>query len=383
MTVPVEHGSMRNLTQSSGAADRAPAWSPNGAHIAYFSDASGEYELVIAPQDGLGDARTIAIDGMTFPYNVSWSPDSTKILFTDTNRVAWYVNVDDGSLVQVDADEYASPGMTLVPQWSADSKWITYAKRLDSHFHAIFVYDVENATAHQVTDGLADAIAPAFDRNGHYLYFVASTDFGPTSGWLDMSTMPHDVSRSLYAIVLQNDQPSPLFPRSDDEPETGGDDAADAADDDASVPEDPADVTDAETDDTGDTGDAENATEPADDDAPASAPDDAGMRIDFDGIERRIVALPAPADNYGQLEAGPAGSVFLVGGGSARKFSTTSRSTTTFAGGVAVGRCFRRWQEDPASRFRRRTRGFRDGTERAGRRSGESRCAAGAHRSAR
>src|SRR4051812_4876588 len=37
-TVPVENGDPRNLTRSSGAADRRPIWSPDGRQIAWFSD---------------------------------------------------------------------------------------------------------------------------------------------------------------------------------------------------------------------------------------------------------------------------------------------------------------------------------------------------------
>ena len=60
-TIPAEKGDVRNLTNTSGAAEIAPTWSPDGKSLAYFSDASGEYELVIAPQDGLGARREIPL----------------------------------------------------------------------------------------------------------------------------------------------------------------------------------------------------------------------------------------------------------------------------------------------------------------------------------
>ncbi len=37
-TLPAEHGSPRNLTRTSGVAERDPTWSPDGRWIAYFSD---------------------------------------------------------------------------------------------------------------------------------------------------------------------------------------------------------------------------------------------------------------------------------------------------------------------------------------------------------
>jgi len=50
---------VRNLTNTSGVADRDPAWSPDGKWIAYFSDESGEYALHLRNQNGMGEVRKI------------------------------------------------------------------------------------------------------------------------------------------------------------------------------------------------------------------------------------------------------------------------------------------------------------------------------------
>ncbi|MCX6223812.1 MAG: hypothetical protein NTV01_03535 [Bacteroidia bacterium] len=47
-TAPAEKGDVRNLSNSQGVADREPAWSPDGKTIAWFTDESGEYQLVLA-----------------------------------------------------------------------------------------------------------------------------------------------------------------------------------------------------------------------------------------------------------------------------------------------------------------------------------------------
>ena len=49
--------------QTPGAHERSPAWSPDGKSIAYFSDASGEYALVVRPQDGKGEGRVLPAQG--------------------------------------------------------------------------------------------------------------------------------------------------------------------------------------------------------------------------------------------------------------------------------------------------------------------------------
>ena len=67
------------------------------------------------------------------------------------------------------------------------------------------MYSLDSGKSTQVTDGMSDARHPAFDRDGQYLYFTASTNYGPTSSGLDMTSDEHDVTRSVYLIVLPND----------------------------------------------------------------------------------------------------------------------------------------------------------------------------------
>ena len=79
-TLPAEKGDVRNLTRTPGAEERDPAWSPDGKSIAYFSDASGEYQLYIRDQDGLKAPKVIDLGpDPSFFYHPHWSPDSKYI----------------------------------------------------------------------------------------------------------------------------------------------------------------------------------------------------------------------------------------------------------------------------------------------------------------
>ncbi len=69
----------------------------------------------------------------------------------------------------VGEDPWMVPARTLNPVWSPDSKYVAYSSRLKSLYHAIFVADVETGETKQVTDGLADAVWPAWDASGKYL----------------------------------------------------------------------------------------------------------------------------------------------------------------------------------------------------------------------
>src|SRR5438105_1142877 len=113
---------------------------------------------------------------------------------------------------------YTDPGHSLLMVWSPDSRWIAYTKQLTSHLHAVLAYSLEQGKSYQVTDGMSDALYPAFDRHGKYLYFTASTDTALTGGqgW-DMSGDNQRVTRSAYIVVLAKDVASPLAPESDEE----------------------------------------------------------------------------------------------------------------------------------------------------------------------
>lgn len=278
LTVPVEKGDARNLSNAPGAADRNPAWSPDGRRLAWFSDASGEYALHIADALGTGEVKEISLgDSPSFFYSPKWSPDGGKIAYTDKRLNYWYVDVDRGKPVRVDTDTYESPFRPLEAAWSPDSRWLAYSKDLRNHLRAVFVHSLETGRSRQVTDGMSDARYIAFDKSGKYLYFTASTDAGPTAGWLDLSSNGRPVSRSVYMAVLDKDLPSPLAPLSD---EGGEDEAQDGKD---------------------------GKEEEEKDD-----PEPARVSIDFDGIDQRTLALPLPARNYTGLAAGKEGVVFLL-----------------------------------------------------------------------
>ncbi len=329
-TIPAEKGDIRNLTNSSGSAERAPSWSPDGRFVSYFSDKSGEYKLHIAAQDGLTPPREITIPEPSFYFAPAWSPSGSKIAFQDSHFRLWMVDAATGRAQVADADPFYHADRTIVPAWSPDSRYIAYPKHLPSLFRALFIYDVETGQTRQVTDGLADVVSPAWDANGKHLWFLASTDYGLNSSVLDMSAYERATTRGLYLVVLSKADPSPLLPESDEE--TGRRAAAQAQ----------ADST---------RGGAGTGAAAADSTRPAARP--VTVRIDFDGIQQRIINVQAVAlRDYAQLRSGVAGNVFFVeavpttgtggpggggggGGGTLHRFQLSARRAQPFAQGVA------------------------------------------------
>ena len=348
-TIPAEKGDVRNLTHSSGSAERDPAWSPDGKYVSYFSDKSGEYKLVIESQDGVAPPREISLDHPTHYYTPSWSPDSKKIMFTDTNLHVWVLDVDTGNAKVVGNDPWMVPQRTLNPVWAPDSKWVAYSSRLKSMYHAIFISNVETGETKQITDGLADSTWPAFDASGKYLWFLASTDFGLRSQWLDMTSYDHDETFGLYCALLKKGEASPLLPESDEDKGVG------------SAPSFGGGGGGGRGGRGGAPGAGGAAADPAatDADQPPQAPrgprTPVTVQIDFEGLQQRIISVPGiPERQYSELKAGIAGTVYYLeapaGGGGGRgggggfggagstlqRYRLSDRRATPFVTGVAA-----------------------------------------------
>jgi tricorn protease len=270
-TVPSEKGDFRNLTQSPGAHDRGPTWSPDGTHVAWLSDASGEYQLMIGEPTGVTAPRAVALPANAFYDSATWSPDGTQILIEDNHNNLWAIEVTSGAATKIDTDNYPDPIRQFNAAWSPDSKWITYSRNLPNHLRAVFVYSWADKKAYQVTDGLADSISPTFDASGKYLYFMASTNYGPSTSWLEMSSIDRPVRRAIYLVVLNANEPSPLLPETGDEPK------------------------------------------PPNPDAPKPDPNaKPSVRIDLNGISQRVLAVNIPAGDYNNLNAGAAGTFYYT-----------------------------------------------------------------------
>ncbi len=289
-TVPAEHGPVRNLTRSSGVADRSPNWSPDGRWIAYFSDASGEYELTVRAADGSAEARTLTSMGEGFRYTPQWSPDSEKLAFIDQAMKIWIYDMEADELTQVDQGLWMYHGALagFEVSWSPDSRWMAYSRGLENRHPAVFLFDTQSGRSHQVTSGFYGEMNPVFGADGDYLFLQTNRNMSALYGDFD-STWIYANSTQIAAVPLRADVPSPLAPRNDEE----------------EVKEDETEEAGEETE--AGAGEAEQA-EAAE--GEEEAEDDEGVEIDLDGFESRLVVLPPEAGNYGEMFAVPGKVVY-------------------------------------------------------------------------
>src|SRR5712691_3687763 len=290
VTLPVEHGSARNLTASPGVHELNPVWSPDGKWIAYLSDRTGEYEIYLRPQKG-GDEVRVTLDGGVYRYGPIWSPDNKKLLYWDKKLRLWYVDIEKKQPVQIDQGEY---GHIEGGDWSPDSRWVAYAKPGPNLSDAIYLYSLEQKKIFPVTDGFYDDTNPVFDHNGKYLYFLSQRFFYPSAGRFD-ERFNYYSTTGIFAVTLKVDEASPFELQSDEE--KGADEKKKDASEEKPAPgaegAKPAEKN-------------SEANKPEEKKAEEKKPDEKTPKptqVDIEGIGQRVVQVPVPSGIYRRLEA--------------------------------------------------------------------------------
>jgi tricorn protease len=320
VTVPAEKGDPRNLTNTTAAHERAPAWSPDGKEIAYVSDESGENELVVRAQDGKAAPKKIKVPGAGFYDELVFSPDGKKIVLTDNSLTLWVADLASGASKKIASERLYAPTRQrmLRGSWSPDSRWVAYTLSGPTYIRTAFVYSVDEDKSYALTDGLSDVSDPVFDRDGKLLYFLASTDAGPQRNWFSLQNTDARITNAIYVATLKRGTPSPLAKESDEEKgeaaakdEKRDDKKDEKKNDKKDAAKVPADGKDAKA--------AKKAPEP--------------VVIDRDGFNLRIVDLPVHPAEISNLQAGSAGQVFFErradGKTSVQRFDFKDRKTET------------------------------------------------------
>jgi tricorn protease len=265
-TVPAKHGEVRNISRTPQAREISVSWSPDGKWIAYLSDASGEYEIYLRAEDGSGTPRRLTTDGDVWRFAPVWSPDSSKLAFSDKRQRLRILDIGSGRLTEVDT---ATHNDITHYVWAPDSRWLAYSKVNASRNSSVWLYSLELGATRQLTPDDSSDTWPTFDPLGRYLYFLSNRDYNLAFSALEFNYVYQNATR-VYAATLAADGPPLLRPKSD---EVGA--AAEAKDN--------------------------NERKPP-----------ARLKIDIPGFNDRVLALNAPAGSYAALSANASGVFFVA-----------------------------------------------------------------------
>jgi len=268
-TVPAENGITRNLSQTNGVHERNAAWSPDGKYIAFISDATGEDEIYIQVPDGFSKPVQVTSNSDNYKYEIAWSPDSKKILWSDRKPRLQYVDVASKKVTLVDTSNLNE---LRDFSWSPDSKWISYSRAERDSKGKIMLYSLATGNKTPVTDGWYDVYNPVFSNDGKYLYLASNRSFNPTFSNTDFQIAYLNMAK-IYLITLAKETTSPFAPENDEV----GEKKADTAKTDKDVTK-------------------KDAGKPT-----VTSKD---IKVDLDGITQRIIALNVDPANYFGLAAG-------------------------------------------------------------------------------
>jgi tricorn protease len=279
-SAPIEDGPTRNLTRSSGAHDRAAAWSPDGKRIAFISDAEGEDEIWLVDQAGKGKAEPLTDGHSARLFTPVWSPDGKHIAFSDKDGKLSVVRVENGSEVEVADDLWAQ---VFDYAWSPQGGHLAFSLRSEARMSRLHIWSVGDGDLSTVTSEFFDAYSPAWGPDGDYLFYLSDRHYAPQISDLEWN-FAGNRRGGVYAMALREDV-EPLFPPKSDEVELDEDEGENEADD-----EDVAD-------------DKKKKGKGGDKSKKEKEADDKPIVIDFEGLADRTVRVPVDGENYGGLMA--------------------------------------------------------------------------------
>ena len=272
--VPTEHGLTRNLTHSSNAHEREAQWSPDGNAVVFISDVLGEEELWLRDR-ATGKQRQLTLRSKTRLYRPRWSPDARRIAYNDATGTLWVVNVKTRKKTKVTTDP---SGLMFDFEWSPRGGFIALERRKANGFSAIQVWSVKDGRLRTVTDPMFDAYSPSWGPAGDFLYYVSVRDFRPQMDAVDFNVVSNRVG-GLYGLALRSDVKNLFAPRDDVGFEAKSDKKK------------------------------KKGNKKKDDGKAATTVEairkKGFIKIAFDGIDRRVMAVPMKTANYTHLFVTP------------------------------------------------------------------------------
>lgn len=202
-----------NLTSTSDTRETAPAVSPDGGRVAFYSDRSGEYELYTMEPKAGASWTPVTKGSKTYYYRIAWSPDGTKLAFQDNDFTLYVADPAAGTVDKVDRFLYLKDNEIFWEwadyAWSPDGRWLAYSVVVENMNSALRLYDTKAKKVTPLSDGYFDDFSPAFDENGLLLYFLSNRHFKPQLDFMMDNSVAVETTEVL-AYLLQDKGPLPF-----------------------------------------------------------------------------------------------------------------------------------------------------------------------------
>lgn len=275
-SVPAEEGEIRTVAPMIGTASSEPRWSPDGKQIAFISDRDGDWNVWMTAADGTGEPVRLTEFRAMPPSGLVWSKDSKKIALTTIDSRLMILDVATKALTEVAKSDFGIAGYSFSP----DSKWVAFGMGERHNQSAVFVYSLETKQTTRVTDAPTTDGAPTWDPDGKYLYFVGSRSIAGEWDAKDFQMNYKDTDK-LFLVTLAKNTPSPFAVNSDEEPATVGKKVED-----------------------------EEEEEEDDEETPAPG-QPKPVKIDLDGIQKRLIELPVEPGSFEDVQGVRGGLLYI------------------------------------------------------------------------
>lgn len=267
-------GAVLQHGERDGVRYRLSQWLNDGTRLVTISDATGEERIEVHVGDGSQPPTRFEEFDIGHTYQLAVSPTKDQIVLHNHRFELLFVDLETRQMRLLDKSEYDSIAGVA---WSPDGRWVAYGFAATERTHSIKICKVETGETWLVTPPEFHDVAPAWDPEGQYLYFLSYREYNPVYDQLHFDLGFPRAMRAML-VTLRKEVPNPFLPppRPLEKPQ-GKQDAGNKGGD-----------------------QKEGETE------------EKRVEIDFEGIHLRVMKLPFPEGIYGQIAGIPDSKVLLT-----------------------------------------------------------------------